>query len=106
MKLVEITPKVDENLYGYETRRKDITEKFSLDEIRNAIKTSEYQFVSSKEISLNISISKEEWEYINQYARRENISIQLAVQWFWSRGVRLVVGTHKAIQEQRERLGE
>lgn len=99
MKLVEIVPKVKEIPYGYETdhksRRRDITKKFTQEEIQKAIQTSEYQAVSP-DVSFGVAINKQEWEYIDNYAKKQNISMQLAVQWFWNQGFRLMLGTHKA----------
>jgi hypothetical protein len=99
MKIVEIVPQVRENAGAYSTenksRRRDITQKFSQEEIKKAIRTAEYQPVSV-DVNINVSINREEWEYINAYAKGQNISIQLAVQWFWNQGFRLMRGTHKA----------
>lgn len=107
MKVVEIVPKVSEIPYGYKgnKRPRDTTERFSVDEINKAIKTAEYQAVSP-DTNISIVVSKSELEYIDAYAKQQNISVPIAFQWFWNQGFRLMIGTHKARSITHPGLGE
>jgi hypothetical protein len=107
MKVVEIVPRVSDIPYGYKgnKRVRDTTEKFSLDEINKAIKTAEYQSVSP-DTNISVVVSKSELEYIDAYAKQQNISVPIAVQWFWNQGFRLMVGIHRARKVTQAGLGE
>ena len=96
MKLVEIRPEVKENPCGYSSRRSsNPTGKMSAMDIDEAIKTSEYRAVNLEDFKFSIQISPEEWEYISKYAQRENLSMEIAVQWFWTVGFRVMRNIHR-----------
>lgn len=96
MKLVEIRPQVEENSCGYKTRRNDPTGKISAMDIEQAIKTSEYRAVKPKNMRFSVQISSEQFKHINEYALKENVSIEIAIQWFWTTGFKLMRQIHKA----------
>lgn len=97
MKLIEIGPKIKENPCGYTSRRRDRdpTGKVSVMDIQEAIKTSEYQAVKPEDFKFSVQVSSEEWDYISAYAQKENLSMEIAVQWFWTIGFKVLRNIHK-----------
>lgn len=99
MKVVEILPPIEQGVSGYKSRSDRDTAKFSIEDIEAAIKTAEYKAVEPKECKVSIQMSPDQWRYIDEYARKEDVSMQIAIQWFWNSGFNLMRGVHKMQKE-------
>lgn len=85
--MIKLIPDI-ENHIEY---RSDITQELKEEDIKEAIRMAEF----GGDCKINLIISNEQYNYIKEYAKNENVNISIAIQWFWNVGFQMICDVRK-----------